>query len=105
MLAVIVAVGTGPTAGPEIPRLTVAGIAQDPCHPQVALPVKPTVTGHFEQDSSVLITAHGIYVAPDEVVPLTAAESACAAADARASAVAVYVCPVFGGPSGVPCTG
>ena len=32
----------------------------------------------------MLITAHGIYVAPGEVVPLTAAESACAAADARA---------------------
>ena len=45
MLAVIVAVGTGPTAGPEIPGLTVAGIAQDPCHPQVALPVKPTSYG------------------------------------------------------------
>ena len=84
MLAVIVAVGTGPAAGPEIPGLTVAGIAQDPCHPQVALPVGPAVTGHFEQDSSVLITARGIYVAPGEVVPLTAAESACAAADARA---------------------
>jgi glucoamylase len=84
MLAVIVAVGTGPAAGPEIPGLAVAGIAQDPCHPQVALPVKPTVTGHFEQDSSVLITARGIYVAPGEVVPLTAAESACAAADTRA---------------------
>ena len=84
MLAVIVAVGTGPAAGPEIPALTVAGIAQDPCHPQVALPVKATVTGHFGQDSSVLITARGIYVAPGEVVPLTAAESACAAADTRA---------------------
>ena len=79
MLAVIAP--PGPAAGPEIPRLAVAGIAQDPCHPQVALPVGPTVTGHFEQDSSVLITARGIYVAPGEVVPLTAAESACAAAE------------------------
>jgi hypothetical protein len=84
MLAVIVAVGTGPAAGPEIPGLAVAGIAQDPCHPQVALPVRPTVTGHFGQDSSVLITARGIYVAPGEVVPLTAAGSACAAAETRA---------------------
>jgi glucoamylase len=81
MLAVLAA---GPAAGPEIPRLTVAGIAQDPCHPRVVLPVKPTVTGHFEQDSSVLITARGIYVAPGEVVPLTAAGSACAAAETRA---------------------
>jgi hypothetical protein len=84
MLAVIVAVGTGPAAGPEIPGLAVAGIAQDPCHPQVALPVRPALTGHFGQDSSVLITARGIYVAPGEVVPLTAAESACAAAETRA---------------------
>ena len=80
----LAALAPWPAAGPEIPRLTAAGIAQDPCHPQVALPVGPAVTGHFERDSSVLVTAHGIYVAPGEVVPLTAAESACAAADARA---------------------
>lgn len=80
----LAALAPWPAAGPEIPRLTAAGIAQDPCHPQVALPVGPAVTGHFERDSSVLVTGHGIYVAPGEVVPLTAAESACAAADARA---------------------
>ena len=83
-LAAAVAFGAGPAPGPQTPGLTVAGIAQDPCHPQVALPVGPAVTGHFEQGSSVLVTARGIYVAPGKVVPLTGAESACAAADARA---------------------
>jgi glucoamylase len=83
-IAAAAAFGTGSASGPRPPGLTVAAIAQDPCHPQVALPVGPAVTGHFEPGSSVLVTARGVYVVPGKVVPLTGAESACAAAGARA---------------------
>jgi len=72
------------TRPPGQPRLTVAGIAQDPCQPQRALPVPAQLSGQFEPDSSILRTAGGIYAAPGHAVPLTRAESACVAATERA---------------------
>jgi hypothetical protein len=62
------------------PQLTVAGIAQDPCQQQRALPVPAQLSGQFERDSSILYTAAGVYVAPGKPAPLTRAESACVAA-------------------------
>ena len=72
------------TRPPGQPRLTVAGIAQDPCQPQRALPVPTQLSGQFEPDSSILRTAGGIYAAPGHAAPLTRAESACVAATERA---------------------
>ena len=48
-----------PTSGPQPgqPQLTVAGVAEDPCQPQRALPVPPGRSGRFEPDSSILRTA------------------------------------------------
>jgi glucoamylase len=51
------------------PQLTVAGVAQDPCQPQRALPVPAGLSGQFEPDSSILLAAAG---------------SACATASERA---------------------
>jgi GH15 family glucan-1,4-alpha-glucosidase len=87
--ALVLVVGTaGVTVSPARahiqPQLTVAGIAQDPCQPQRALPVPPQLSGQFEPDSSVLRTAGGIYVAPGRTAPLTPAESSCVAATERA---------------------
>jgi glucoamylase len=62
------------------PRLTVAGIAQDPCQPQRALPVPAQLSGQFEPGSSILRTAGGVYAAPGKTTPLTRAELACVAA-------------------------
>jgi glucoamylase len=62
----------------------VAGIAQDPCQQQLALPVPAQLSGQFEPDSSILRTAGGVYVAPGKPVPLIPAESACVAATERA---------------------
>ena len=72
------------TRPPGQPRLTVAGVAQDPCQPQRALPVPAQLNGHFEPDSSILRTAGGVYAAPGRAAPLTRAESACVAATERA---------------------
>ncbi len=73
------------TRGPEPqPWLAVAGIAQDPCQPQRALPVPARLSGQFEPDSSILRVAGGVYAAPGRAVPLTRAESACVAATERA---------------------
>ena len=72
------------TKPPGQPRLTVAGVAQDPCQPQRALPVPAQLSGHFEPDSSILRTARGVYAAPGRAAPLTRAESACVAATERA---------------------
>ena len=75
---------TRPPKPPGQPRLTVAGIVQDPCQPQRALPVPTQLSGQFEPDSSILRTAGGVYAAPGRTVPLTQAESACVAATERA---------------------
>ena len=72
------------TRPPGQPRLTVAGVAQDPCQPQRALPVPAQLSGHFEPDSSILRTGGGVYAAPGRAAPLTRAESACVAATERA---------------------
>jgi glucoamylase len=71
-------------AGPGLSLLVTAAVAQDPCHPGVAVPVPPHLGGTFEPDSSVLVTADGYLAAPGKVVPASAAESACAAAAVRA---------------------
>ncbi len=65
------------TRPPGQPRLTIAGIAQDPCQQQWALPVPAQLSGQFEPDSSILRTAAGVYAAPGQAAPLTRAESAC----------------------------
>ena len=86
MLAVsVTAVTVAAAMQPGQPRLTVAGVAQDPCQQQRALPVPARLSGHFEPDSSILLTAGGIYAAPQRPArPLTATQSACAAAAERA---------------------
>jgi glucoamylase len=74
------------TGGPARaqPRLMVAGVAQDPCQPQVALPVSVQRAGEFEPDSSVLRSPGGVYAAPGRAAAVTPAESACATATERA---------------------
>jgi hypothetical protein len=64
---------------PGQPRLTVAGVAQDPCQQQRALPVPAGLSGRFEPDSSILRTARGSYVAPGRSAPSTPDQSACVA--------------------------
>jgi len=49
---------------PGQPRLTVAGVAEDPCQPLRALPVPAGQSGQFEPDSSILRTAGDTVVAP-----------------------------------------
>jgi len=74
---------------PGQPHLTVAGVAQDPCQPQRALPVPAGVSGQFEPDSSILRTARGIYAAPARAAgPGQAAGPGRAAADLAACAAA-----------------
>ena len=76
--------GIAASRPPGQPWLTFAGIAQDPCQPQRALPVPVQLNGQFEPDSSILRTAGGVYAAPGRGAPLTRAESACVAATERA---------------------
>ena len=83
-LVLAAAVAVAATRPPGQPRLTVAGIAQDPCQPQRALPVPVWLSGQFEPDSSILRTAGGVYAAPGQAARLTRAESACVAATERA---------------------
>ncbi len=83
-LVLAAAGATAATRPPGQPRLTVVGVAQDPCQPQRALPVPAHLSGHFEPDSSILRTARGVYAAPGRAAPLTRAESACVAATERA---------------------
>ena len=64
---------------PGQPRLTVAGVAEDPCQPQRALPVPAGQSGQFDPDSSILRTAAGAYVAPGLSPPSARDQSACAA--------------------------
>ncbi|MGH8922483.1 MAG: hypothetical protein ACRD0H_29795, partial [Actinomycetes bacterium] len=66
------------------PQLTVASIAQDPCQQQRALLVPARLSGQFEPDSSILLTARGTYVAPGRPAPLTRTQSACAVLAERA---------------------
>ena len=63
------------------PKLTVAGLAQEPCQPQQALPVPARLSGQFEPDSSILRVAGGVYAAPGQAAP---AQSACVTATERA---------------------
>jgi len=64
---------------PGQPRLTVAGVAQDPCQQQRALPVPAGLSGRFYPDSSILRTAGGSYVAPGRSAPSTRDQSVCVA--------------------------
>ena len=79
-----IAVTVAAARQPAQPLLTVAGVAQDPCQQQRALPVPARLSGQFEPDSSVLRTAAGVYAAPGRAAPPTRAESACVAAAERA---------------------
>jgi glucoamylase len=81
LAAVTVIATTAATRPPTQPKLRVAGVAQDPCQPQRALPVPARVSGQFEPDSSILRMAGGIYRAPAQPAP---AESACVTATERA---------------------
>ena len=84
-LALAVTTATVTTAAttkqPAQPELTVAGLAQDPCQPQRALPVPARLSGQFEPDSSILRVAGGVYAAPGQAAP---AQSACVTATERA---------------------
>jgi glucoamylase len=82
--AVSAAVASEPARQPVQPRLTVAGVAQDPCQPRRPLPVPADLAGQFEPDSSILRTAGGVYAAPGRPAQLTPIESACVAAAERA---------------------
>ena len=84
LVAAAAAAATRQPAEPAEPQLTVAGVAQDPCHQQRALPVPAQLSGQFEPGSSILRTAGGIYAGPGQAAPLTRAESACVAATERA---------------------
>lgn len=83
--AVSLTVSSAPARRPAQPRLTVAGVAQDPCQPQRDLPVPPWLSGQFDPDSSIVRTAGGVDVAPGRAARLTRAELACVAAAERAS--------------------
>ena len=63
---------------PGQPRLTVAGVAEDPCQQQRALPVPAGMSGQFEPDSSILRAAAGAYPAPGRPPPPALNPSACA---------------------------
>jgi len=79
--AVTITATTGATKPRGQPRLTVAGLAQEPCQPQRALPVPARLSGRFEPDSSIMRVTGGVYAGPGPTAP---AESACAAATERA---------------------
>jgi len=75
---------TAATRPPAQPELRVAGVAQEPCQPQRALPVPARLGGRFEPDSSILRTAGGVYAAPAQATPLTSAGLACVTVTERA---------------------
>jgi len=78
VLAFGVAAAPLPMSGrPGQPRLTVAGVAEDPCQQQRALPVPAGQSGQFEPDTSVLRTAAGPYLAAR--LSSSPNQSACAA--------------------------
>jgi len=79
VLAFSVAAAPLPMSGrPGQPRLTVAGVAEDPCQ-QRALPVPAGQSGEFEPDSSILRTAAGSYLAAGRSFSPVRNQSACAA--------------------------
>ena len=61
------------------PSLAVAGVAEEPCQQQRALPVPAGLSGQFEPDSSILRAAGEIYVAPERSAQPNLVQSACAA--------------------------
>ncbi len=78
VLAVAVAaVNVAVTRQSAQPQLTVAGVAQDPCQQQRALPVPAQLSGQFEPDSSILHTAAGVYMAPGKPALLTPTATGC----------------------------
>jgi glucoamylase len=79
--AVTITATTGATRPRGQPKLSVAGLAQQPCQPQRVLPVPARLSGQFEPDSSILRVAGGVYAGPGPAAP---AESACVAATERA---------------------
>jgi glucoamylase len=79
--AVTITATSGATRPRGQPRLTVAGLAQQPCQPQRVLPVPARLSGQFEPDSSILGVAGGVYAGPGPTAP---ADSACVAATERA---------------------
>jgi GH15 family glucan-1,4-alpha-glucosidase len=88
VLALAVAVAALASAGSDAPaaqpRLKVAAVAQDPCHPLRGLPVPAQLSGQFGTDSSIMRAAGEVYAAPGRLVPLTRSEAACVAAAERA---------------------
>jgi len=81
-LAAVTITATTAATGPRgQPRLSVAGLAQDPCQPQRALPLPAQLSGQFEPDSSMLRVTGGVYAGPGLSAP---AESACVAATEQA---------------------
>jgi glucoamylase len=85
MLAVsATAVTTTVAMQPGQPRLTIASVAQAPCQQQRALPVPARLSGQFEPDSSILLTAGGTYLTLDQPALPASSELACAAIAERA---------------------
>jgi glucoamylase len=85
VLAFSVVVAPLPMSGrPGQPRLTIAGVAEDPCQQQRALPVPAGQSGQFEPDSSVLRTAAEPYVSAELSSPPAVNQPACAAAAEQA---------------------
>jgi glucoamylase len=69
---------------PGQPSLVIASVAQAPCQEQSALPVPAWLSGQFEPDSSILLTAGGAYLTQSRRAPPSSTESACAAVAERA---------------------
>jgi glucoamylase len=80
----VTAVTVAVAGQPGQPRLAVAGVAQDACQQQRALPVPAQLSGHFEPDSSILVASGQTSAGPQRPTRLTRALSACAAAAERA---------------------
>jgi glucoamylase len=83
-VAVAAMASSGSNAPAAQPRLKVAAVAQDPCHPLRGLPVPAQLSGQFDADSSVVRTVGKVYAAPGRLVPLTRSEAVCVAAAERA---------------------
>lgn len=64
---------------PRQPHLTVAGVAEDPCQQQRALPVPAGLSGQFEPDSSIFRASGKTYVARGRSAPPTLNQSSCTA--------------------------
>jgi glucoamylase len=83
-VAAVLAAGGAMAPGSADPGLVVIGVAQNPCHPQTALPLGRRVTGQFEAGSSVLLTRGDAYAGPGRTVPLTATVAGCVRSTAQA---------------------